>query len=99
MQSHGLRKFFNTQMVTEGKMSPLYAEFLMGHKTGGLAMESYVSSTVQQILEEYLKAVDSVTINEEHKLRRQVETLTLEKSKVEAALGRIDELYQRLGLA
>jgi integrase len=96
MQSHGLRKFFNTQMVTEGKMSPLYAEFLMGHKTGGLAMESYVRPTVQQILEEYLKAVDSVTINEEHKLRHELEHYKIKASQFDELRAEIDGLKEAL---
>jgi hypothetical protein len=46
MQSHGLRKFFNTQVVMAG-MPVLYAKMLMGHKSG-LAMQSYVKPTVSQ---------------------------------------------------
>jgi hypothetical protein len=46
----------------------------------------------------YIGVIDALTINEENKLRREVETLTIEKSKVEAALTRIDDLYKKLGL-
>lgn len=45
----------------------------------------------------YVGVIDALTINEEHRLKRKVETLTIEKSKVESALTRIDELYQKLG--
>lgn len=46
----------------------------------------------------YIGIIDQLTIDETNKLRREVETLTIEKSKVEAALTRIDDLYKRLGL-
>jgi hypothetical protein len=51
---------------------------------------------VQQILEEYLQAVDSVTINEEHKLRREVETLRVEKSSWEAMRKELDDIKRLL---
>jgi site-specific recombinase XerD len=41
-ETHGFRKFFQTTTVSNG-MSVLYSEMLMGHKSGGLALESYVS--------------------------------------------------------
>ena len=81
MQSHGLRKFFNTQVVMAG-MPVLYAEMLMGNHSG-LAMQSYVKPSVAQMLEEYLKVVDSVTINEENKLRRKVESLTERQDEIQ----------------
>jgi hypothetical protein len=40
-ETHGFRKFYQTTAITAG-MSPLYAEFLMGHSSGSLALESNV---------------------------------------------------------
>lgn len=103
-ETHGFRKFFQTTTVSNG-MSMLYSEFLMGHRSGGLAIESYVRPSENDLLEGndkmigYVGVIDALTINEEHKLRLKVETLTLEKSKVESALTRIHDLYKRLGLA
>ena len=94
MQSHGLRKFFNTQIVTSG-MSVLYAEMLMGHR--GLTME-YVKPTVLQLYEEYMKIVDSVTIDESQKLKREVKTLREENTEIQKALVKIDRVYDKLGL-
>jgi integrase len=82
MQSHGLRKFFNTQVVMAG-MPVLYAEMPMGRHRSGLAMQSYVKPSVAQMLEEYLKVVDSVTINEKNKLRNKVETLTERQDEIQ----------------
>jgi integrase len=89
MQSHGLRKFYNTQIVMAG-MPVLYAEMLMGHRSG-LAMQSYVKPTVAKILEEYLKVVDSVIINEENKLRRKVETLTEKQDEIQKMKDKHEE--------
>ncbi|HKG87160.1 MAG TPA: site-specific integrase [Nitrososphaeraceae archaeon] len=94
MQSHGLRKFFNTSVIEAG-MPPLYAEFLMGHKTG-LAIQSYVKPTISQMLDEYMKIVDSVTIAEENRLKRQVETLKIDKSKMEQVIERINLLENKI---
>lgn len=96
MQSHGLRKYFETQAVGAG-MDLFTAELLMGHQNG-LPLRSYVKPSLAQLVEKYMQIVDAVTINEANKLRRKVETLTIEKSKVESALTRIDDLYKRLGL-
>lgn len=95
MQSHGLRKFFNTQVVIEGKMSPLYAEFMMGHRSG-LAMESYVRPTIQQLYDEYMKVVNNVTINEENRLRQENQTLKIKKDNLEARLDRLEQVYRDL---
>ncbi|CAN5316838.1 hypothetical protein BH18THE2_BH18THE2_39570 [soil metagenome] len=81
MESHGFRKFFQTVSVNNG-MSMLYSEMLMGHKSGGLAMESYVRPTDNDLLEGndrmigYSGIFDALTINEENKLRIKLETLT-----------------------
>jgi integrase len=97
MQSHGLRKFFESQVVDAG-MDLFYAELLMGHKNG-LAMQSYVKPTISQMLERYMQTVDSITINEENKLRREVQTLKIEKSKMERLEQKIAEFDRVLGLS
>ena len=86
-ETHGFRKFFQTTAITSG-MSPLYAEFLMGHTSGGLALEAYVRPTQNDLLEGndkmigYVGVIDSLTINEENKLRRKVETLTEKQDEI-----------------
>jgi integrase len=94
MQSHGLRKFFNTS-VTEAGMSALYAEMLMGHKDG-LALRDYVKPTASRMLDEYMKVVDSITIDEKNRLRREVEILKIDKSKMEQVLERINLLENKI---
>jgi hypothetical protein len=88
-ETHGYRKFFQTTAINNG-MSPLYAEFLMGHHSGGLALESYVRPSESDLLEGndrmtgYTGIVDALTINEENRLKRKVEQLSSSNSEIEA---------------
>ena len=55
---HGLRKFFQTN--AEPKMKSLHVMMLMGHDIGLAA--SYAKPKPEELLEEYLKAEDNLTI-------------------------------------
>jgi hypothetical protein len=59
--NHGFRKFFQTNAET--KMKSLHVKTMMGQDTG--LAGSYFKPTVEELLEEYLKAVDNLTINKE----------------------------------
>jgi integrase len=96
MQSHGLRKYFETQAVGAG-MDLFTAELLMGHQNG-LPLKSYIKPSLAQLVEKYMQVVDAVTINEEHKLRCKVRELKEENTEISKALVRIDDLYKKLGL-
>jgi hypothetical protein len=101
METHGLRKAFQTIAIHNG-MSSLYAEMLMGHKSGGLALESYVKPTENDLLEGndkmigYVGIIDALTINEENRLRREVKTLKIDKSNMEQVLERINKLEDKI---
>ena len=43
---------------------------------------SYVRVTTEDLLSQYMKAVDNLTINEENRLRRKVERLEEEQNEV-----------------
>ena len=100
-ETHGFRKFFQTTIIGNG-MSPLYSEFLMGHFSGGLALESYVRPSVSDLLEGndkmlgYTGVIDALTINEENKLRLEVHTLKQEVTRFDRMQEQIDRLIQRL---
>lgn len=55
-------------------MKPANIELLMGHTIG--ISSNYYKPTESQLLEDYLKAVDLLTINEENKLKKEVANLT-----------------------
>jgi hypothetical protein len=79
MATHGLRKAFQTTAINSG-MSLLYSEILMGHSSGGLALESYVRPSEGDLLEGnnkmigYIGVMDQLTISNEHRLTREVQT-------------------------
>lgn len=94
---HGFRKFFKTQ--TERVMKSLNVEILMGHDIG--LANSYYRPSEQELLYDYVKAVDLLTIlNDKSKLEKQVRELK-EKSKdndylIKAKLQEKDEQIQTL---
>jgi hypothetical protein len=66
---HGLRKWFRTRCELAGmKLSNI--ETLMNHSIG--ISNSYYRATEAELLEDYLKAVDFLTINDKSKLQKKV---------------------------
>jgi hypothetical protein len=61
---HGMRKFYKT--YAEQVMKPINIEITMGHDIGVSA--SYYKPTEREVLEDYLKAADSLTIGDNSKL-------------------------------
>jgi integrase len=80
MRAHGFRKFCETNMI-RSKVNAEAREMLMGHSIG--LGDSYYRPTSDELLKEYLKCVDLVTINDENRLRRKVGELTEEKGEIE----------------
>jgi len=79
---HGFRKFCTKQLV-DSKLNPEIREMLLGHKIG--LASCYYRPTEQEMLNEYLKAVNLLTINEENRLKLKLEQkIQIEKSQIEA---------------
>src|SRR5215467_5249929 len=77
--SMAFARFFKTQ--AERAMKSLNVEILMGHDIG--LADSYYKPSEQELLADYIKSVDLLTIeNDRFKLERQVKELN-EKSKDE----------------
>jgi len=74
---HGFRKFFKTR--AEQIMKPINVEMLMSHSTG--ISDSYYRPTEKDLFDDYLKAIDLLTINGDRvTLQKQITQLE-EKSK------------------
>jgi len=69
---HGLRKFCITQMA-RAKVDTEIAKILTGHTIG--VRSHYLKYTEEDLLQEYLKAVDLLTISEENRLAMKVQQL------------------------
>jgi integrase len=92
-RAHGFRKFFETNLIRAKVLDPI-PELLLGHDIG--LKKHYLRLDEEEILEEYLKAVDLLTINEENRLRRQVQQLTVEASEVKQFRKELDDLKDLL---
>ncbi len=79
-RAHGFRKFVTTNMI-RAKLNPEIREMLLGHSIG--LSGSYYRPDYSEMVEEYAKVVDLLTINEEHRLRRKVSELTEKKDEIE----------------
>jgi integrase len=69
---HGLRKFAITQMA-KAKVDTEIAKLLTGYSIGVRA--KYLNYTDDDLLQEFLKAVDLLTIYEDNRLKKQVAAL------------------------
>ena len=70
MANHGLRKFFATQLNAAYKNeNPLMVEMLLGHDTGLTGVYTKPSDESKESF--YVGGMDSLTINEENRLKRE----------------------------
>lgn len=96
--NHGYRKWWMNQAVTVAKMQPEIREMLLNHRIG--IASAYYRPSESELLAEYMGAIENgaFVLSEEKKLKRKVEMLTIEKSKVDQALFDIQDMKARLGL-
>jgi integrase len=70
--AHGFRKYYKSH--AEQVMKPINVEITMGHNIG--LSESYYRPTRQEVLQDYLKAVDNLTIGADKAvLQKQVDRI------------------------
>jgi len=97
-QTHGFRKFAITQMI-KAQMDYESREYLVGHRhSSGLGV-NYDRTTEEDRLQEYLKAVNHLTINEENRLRKQVAekeyTIKVELEELRKQIAMIQNVTQK----
>ena len=96
-QPHGFRKYYKTH--AEQVMRPINVELTMGHNIGVSAL--YYKPTEREVLEDYLKAADVLTIiGDKTMLQRQVFELKEETKNneflIEAKLKEKDEIINSM---
>jgi integrase len=77
----GFRKFFSSQLV-EADLKTELRWLLEGHNLKGND-SNYVRVSEKRLQQEYEKAINHLTINEENRLKNKIEVLEVEKSKLE----------------
>jgi site-specific recombinase XerD len=99
MSNHGLRKFFEKQAYHAG-MDHMRIRRLMGQKSG--LEDSYLKLGEDELLEGddrhvgFVGIIDQLTIDDTHRLKREVQTLRIEKGKMEQVLERINKLEDKI---
>jgi integrase len=91
--AHGFRKFFTTQLVNSD-VNPERREMLLGHKIG--LASAYYKPTVENMQQEYQKAVNSLTINQENRLKIKVENLEKERTGYDFLNQKIESIQSGL---
>lgn len=86
----GFRKFFDTMMIA-AKVDDKAKENMIGHKLPYLD-DNYWRPKPDLMLQEYLKAVNALTINEENRLRIKVVDLQKQADR----FARIDEKLKQV---
>jgi hypothetical protein len=91
--AHGFRKFYKTR--TEQLMRPINVEITMGHNLG--ISSSYYKPSEREVLEDYLHAVEILTLNGTEKLVKQIEELKGESRDAESIIkGRLEEKERQI---
>lgn len=75
---HGFRKWFKTRCEISG-MKSINIEILMGHSIG--ISDSYYKITEDELLNEYLKAIEHLTLSNENQLQNQVSEMMVRNQK------------------
>jgi hypothetical protein len=83
--NHGFRKWFKTRCELSG-MKSINIEILMGHSIG--ISDSYYRVTEKELLDDYLKAVNFLTIGKDQEYRDKIESLVVEHSNIENAISK-----------
>lgn len=96
MPSHGMRKF-TVSMMIKAKLDYDAREYLVGHKASRGLGQNYDRTTEDDRLTEFLRAVDLLTISNEYRLKKQLETVELRHSaEWEALKAQMNELRNLL---
>jgi integrase len=91
--AHGFRKFFTSQLV-EADLKTELRWLLEGHNLKGND-SNYVRVSEKRLQQEYEQAINHLTINEENRLKRTVEILKIEKSRIDKLEAKIQKLERR----
>jgi hypothetical protein len=93
MRCHGLRKYFDTVCI-DSDMKNIPKELLMGHKMSLGMDRHYYRPTSDKLLIEYLKVVDDLTINDEHRLKRENTQLKQKQKAQELRLSSLENKFE-----
>ena len=91
--THCFRKYSETKCQL--KMIHNNIKILMDHSMG--ESQNYHRPTEEDLLLDYLNVVDVLTINDEFRLRKKIEVLEIEKSRIDKLEAKMQRLERRRG--
>jgi uncharacterized protein YbcV (DUF1398 family) len=78
--------------MAKAKVDTEIAKLLTGHTIG--VRGRYLNYSEDDLLQEYLKAVDSLTIDEENRLKSKVKVLENKNAEIESLKAKINSMQQ-----
>jgi hypothetical protein len=93
--SHGFRKFFVTMLVNSNLQETIISK-LTGHTISKNLIQVYSKQTEEEMLKEYEKAIDLLTIDPANRLRKKVEKLEVEASQLQRLQQAVTALEQKI---
>lgn len=95
--SHGFRMFFETMLVNS-KIHETIIRKLTGHSENGNLTQLYSKQTEPEMLAEYEKAIDSLTIDPANRLKRELVHEQQKNTETSKILARLAELEDKIGI-
>ena len=92
MRCHNFRKIFNGACI-KNNVNHYVKEMLLGHKKELELDRNYYRPLESQLLDEYIKVINDLTISEEHKLREENQKL---KDRLETDFSDIKEQLEEI---
>lgn len=90
---HAFRKFWNSTLV-KADVNQLVKEKLMGHSPA--FDNSYLRLDEDKLLSEYVKSLDSLTVDPANRLKREVKILKAEKSQYESLKSEFEKFKDQV---
>lgn len=93
---HGFRKRFNTILKTIHDMNISLAEKMMGHSVTVALDNVYLDPTIEQLFQEFKKAIPELTIDDSQRLKFKNEKQSQKITQLEEKIARIEDLERRM---
>ena len=92
MSSHGFRKRFDTVLKSNKSVNISLAEKLMGHSTSIPLDNSYFKPVIEQLFDEYQKAISQLIIDDKYRLEEKLKQKDNQIDELESKDKEIDML-------
>ena len=91
---HGFRKRFNTILKTTQNINISLVEKMMGHSVTVILDNVYLDPTVEQLFNEFKKAIPELTIDDSVRKQAELDQVKLENSKLDEVMEAMEQLKE-----